>query len=100
MPRQAADARNTSRHSIFEETALCMKLLFDGDEQLADAEQSHHRDDEVHALHQLVDAHGQAHAAGDRVDADGRNGKADRQRDDVFIGGAPPMPTKLAKARK
>ena len=59
-----------------------MKLLFDGDQELTDAEQAHDRDDEVHSLHQLVDTHGEAHAAGDGVDADGGDRKTDRERHD------------------
>ena len=61
-----------------------VKLLLDGDQQLADTEQAHHGDDEVDALHQFIDAHGEPHAAGHGIDADRRDGKSDRQRDDGF----------------
>ncbi|MGY3421558.1 hypothetical protein ACVWZW_002033 [Bradyrhizobium sp. F1.13.4] len=82
MPRQAADRAKHLAPLDLRRDRAGMKLLFDGHEQLADAEQAHHRDDEVDALDQLVDTHREAHAAGDGVDADSRDRKADRQRDD------------------
>ena len=77
-----------------------MKFLLDRDQQFADAEQAHDRDDEAHALDQFIDAHGQPHAAGHRIDADAASAKPIASETSVLIGGAPPMPTKLAKARK
>src|SRR5438445_792942 len=47
-----------------------MKLLFDGDQELADAEQAHDRDDEAHPLHQFIDTHREPHASGHRIDTD------------------------------
>ena len=57
-------------------------------------------DDEVDAVHQLVDAQGEADAARHGVHADRGDGEAEEIDTRVLTGGAPPTPTKLEKARK
>ena len=57
-----------------------MKFLFDGEQQLADAEQAHNSNDKAHTFDKLVDSHRKAHAAGNRIDADRGNCKAGGER--------------------
>ncbi len=57
-------------------------------QDLADAEQADHRDQEVEAAHQLGDAEGQAQLAGDGVHADRGQREAERHRGEDLEGRA------------
>src|SRR6202048_4909795 len=81
-PRQMKDGAPNLAPFHFRRDGLDVQLVFNCDHELADPEQAHDRHDKAHAFDQLVDSHCEAHAAGHGVDADGGNGKTDRERDD------------------
>ena len=60
--------------------ALEVQPLLDGEQDLGDAEQADHHDEEVEAAHQLGPAEGHAQVARDGVEADGGEQEADGER--------------------
>ena len=59
--------------------------LLHGQQDLADAEQADHRDQEVDAAQQFGPAEGHAQLAGDRIHADAGKQQAERHRDDGLV---------------
>ncbi len=58
-----------------------LDFFLDGQQQFANPEQTHDGNHKAYPFHQFVDAHRKPHATGDRVDADGSDGKAGGDRD-------------------
>ena len=66
-------------------------------QDLADAEEADHGDQEVDAAQQRIEAEGHAQLAGDRVHADRRQQQAERHRDDRLVLRLAPQPDERAE---
>src|SRR5213082_3882091 len=56
------------------------QALLNREEDLADAEEADHRDDEIEALHQIGDPEGHPQLTGDDVEAHGRQDESEQDR--------------------
>ncbi len=74
--------------------------LFHGEQNLADAEESDHRDQKVDAAQKLVPAEGHAQCAGDRVHADPGEQEAERHRNDGLVLVLAPEPHERAERQE